>query len=85
MPAYSVTYPTRPNGVYSQYVNAADPADAVRAAAELDWPTNPGYSVAFDCEPEVWILLRPYRLRSRHVQGPRYTGTSPDEVGHTTH
>ncbi|MFJ1647988.1 hypothetical protein [Streptomyces sp. NPDC088258] len=85
MPKYSVTYPTRPNGVYSQFVTATDPADAVRAAAELDWPTTPGYTVAFDCKPEVWILLRPYRLRSRHIQGPIYAASPADEAGHTTH
>lgn len=74
MPEYSVTYPTRPNGEYSQYVHADNPADAVHAATKLDWPTNPGYTVAFDQEPEVWIIRHPHRLRSRHVQGPKRGG-----------
>lgn len=78
MPRYSVTWPTRPEGEYSQHVRAADPTDAVRAAAELDWPTSPGYSVAFDYEPEVWRLRHPYPLLSRHVQGPDF---SAEEFG----
>lgn len=75
-PRWSVTWPTRPNGVYTQLVRADDPADAVRVAAELDWPTANGYTVAFDYEPQVWRLLRPYRWRSRPVAGPDF----PDEV-----
>lgn len=76
MPCFSVTWPTRPAGVYSQYVHAVDATDAVRAAADLDWPTAEGYTVAFDYVPEVWRLRRPYRWLSRHVAGPHY----PDNV-----
>jgi hypothetical protein len=44
----------------------------------VTWPTRPsgGYSVAFDYEPQVWRLLRPYRLRSHPVAGPDF----PDQV-----
>ncbi|MGW1015598.1 hypothetical protein [Streptomyces niveus] len=83
MPNYSVTFPTRPSGVYTKWVRAADPTDAVRVAAELDWPTGPGYTVAFDYEPEVWLNRHPYRLRSRHVQGPRFGGTASDAPAFT--
>lgn len=75
MPRYSVTWPTLPKGEYTQFIRAVDPADAVEAARELDWPMNDGYQVAFDQEPEVWQLRRPHRLRSRHVQGPRLNDT----------
>jgi hypothetical protein len=75
-PRWSVTWPTRPNGVYTQLVRADDPVDAVRVAAELDWPTADGYTVAFDYEPQVWRLRRPYRLRSHPVAGPDF----PDQV-----
>jgi hypothetical protein len=77
MPKYSVTWPTRPSGIYTECVQAADPTHAVRVAAELDWPTSPGYTVAFDYEPGVWLNRRPYRLRSRHVQGPRFGSAAP--------
>ncbi|MGH3584864.1 MAG: hypothetical protein ACRDQ0_00940 [Pseudonocardia sp.] len=83
MPQYSVTWPTRPNGVYSELVHATDPTDAVRVAASLEWPTNPGYEVAFDYTPEVWALRRPYRLRSRHVQGPHYPDGLANEPAFT--
>lgn len=76
MPRYSVTWPTRPEGVYSQYVRAADATDAVRVAAALDWPTTDGYTLAVDYVPEVWRLRRPYRWLSRHAAGPHY----PDRV-----
>ena len=75
-PRWSVTWPTRPNGVYTQLVRADDPTDAVRVAAELEWPTAPGYTVAFDYAPQVWRLLRPYRWRSHPVAGPDF----PDQV-----
>jgi hypothetical protein len=75
-PRWSVTWPTRPNGIYTQLVRADDPVDAVRVAAGLDWPTAPGYSLAFDYEPQVWRLRRPYSLRSRPVAGPDF----PDQV-----
>lgn len=71
-PRWSVTWPTRPNGVYTQLVRADDPADAVRVAAELNWPTVDGYAMAFDYTPMVWRLQRPYRWRSRHVAGPDF-------------
>lgn len=77
-PRWSVTWPTRPEGVYTELVRANDPTDAVRVAAELDWQTTPGYSVAFDYTPQVWRLLRPYRLRSHHVAGPDFGGTEAD-------
>jgi hypothetical protein len=83
-PRWSVTWPTRPNGVYTQLVRAGDPTDAVRVAAELEWQTTPGYSVAFDYTPQVWRLLRPYRLRSRSVAGPDYPDTVPGEVAFTS-
>ena len=82
-PRWSVTWPTRPNGVYTQLVRADDPTDAVRVAAELDWPTAPGYTVAFDYEPQVWRLRRPYGLRSRPVAGPEFPDTLPGEVAFT--
>lgn len=75
-PRWSVTWPTRPNGVYTQLVRADDSTDAVRVAAELDWPTADGYTVAFDYAPQVCRLLRPYRLRSHPVAGPDF----PDQV-----
>jgi len=67
-----VTWPTRPEGVYTVLVRAEDPVDAVRVAADLDMPLTEGYSMAFDYEPEVWRLRRPYRFRSRHVAGPDF-------------
>jgi hypothetical protein len=82
-PRWSVTWPTRPNGVYTQLVRADDPTDAVRVAAGLEWPTADGYTVAFDYGPQVWRLLRPYRLRSHHVAGPTYPDMVPDKVGFT--
>lgn len=74
-PRWSVTWPTRPNGVYIQLVRANDPTDAVRVAAEQDVSANDDYSVAFDYEPEVWRLQRPYRWRSHHAAGPDYSAT----------
>lgn len=71
-PRWSVTWPTRPDGVYAVLVRADDPTDAVRVAAEQD--DLPVYALAVDYEPEVWRLLRPYRLRSHHVAGPDYGG-----------
>ena len=82
-PRWSVTWPTRPNGVYTQLVRADDPVDAVRVAAELDWPTAPGYSVAFDYEPQVWRLLRPYWLRSHPVAGPAFPDLILGEIAFT--
>lgn len=73
-PYWSVTWPTRPTGVYTQQVRANDPADAVRAAAEQDVVPNTNYAPAFDYEPEVWRIRRPYRWRSHHVAGPDYAG-----------
>ncbi|WP_330172991.1 hypothetical protein OG875_04930 [Streptomyces sp. NBC_01498] len=74
MPEYTVTYPTLPNGIYTQEVKADSIEDAVRAARELDWPTNPGYTVEFDKEPAVWLLRYPRRIRSKRVSGPDYGG-----------
>ncbi|MFD3520439.1 hypothetical protein [Streptomyces sp. NPDC058653] len=74
MSKYAVAYPTRPSSVYTQWVEADSPTGAVQAAAKLDWPTAPGYTVAFDKEPEVWINRRPYRIRSKRVSGPDYGG-----------
>jgi hypothetical protein len=71
-PKFSVTWPTRPGGVYTQIVRAVDATDAVRIAAQLAWPTSNGYSVAWDYTPEVWQVSRPYTLRSRRVAGPAY-------------
>lgn len=71
-PRWSVTWPTRPNGVYTVLVRADNPTDAVRVAAEQD--DLPVYALAFDYEPEVWRLLHPYRWRSHHVAGPDYGG-----------
>lgn len=82
-PRWSVTWPTRPNGVYTRLVRAADPVDAVRVAAELEWPTTDGYTLAFDYEPEVWRLLRPYRMRSHQVAGPEFSDETPGEVAFT--
>lgn len=82
-PRWSVTWPTRPSGVYTVLVRAADPTDAVRVAAELELPVNDGYSIAFDYEPQVWRLLRPYRLRSRRVAGPDFQDAVLGEVAFT--
>jgi hypothetical protein len=73
MPRYTVTWPTRPDGVYSVIVRAANPADAARIAAGEDLPTADGYSIAYDYEPEIWNIRHPYRWRSRRVQGPSYS------------
>jgi len=83
MKKYSVTWPTRPSGVYTEWVRAADPTDAVRAASELDWPTADGYTVAFDYTPMVWRLQRPYRMRSHQVAGPDFPDEVDGEVGFT--
>lgn len=82
-PRWSVTWPTRPNGIYTQLVRADDPVDAVRVAAELEWPTADGYTVAFDYEPQVWRLKRPYSLRSRPVAGPDFPDLILGEVAFT--
>lgn len=75
-PRWSVTWPTRPEGLYTVLVRADDPTDAVRVASELDLPLNDGYSLAVDYEPEVWRLLHPYRMRSYHVAGPDLGGNA---------
>lgn len=77
-PRWSVTWPTRPNGVYTQLVRADDPTDAVRVAAEQDVVPNINYALAFDYEPVVWRIRHPYRWRSHHVAGPDYSGTEAD-------
>jgi len=82
-PRWSVTWPTRPNGVYTQLVRADDPTDAVRVAAELDWPTADGYTMALDYAPMVWRLQRPYRWRSRSAAGPDFPDLVPGEVAFT--
>ncbi len=82
-PRWSVTWPTRPSGVYTELVRADDPTDAVRVASELEWPTADGYTVAFDYTPMVWRLQRPYRWRSRHVTGPDFPDTVSDKVAFT--
>ncbi|WP_329472701.1 hypothetical protein OIE75_29585 [Streptomyces sp. NBC_01723] len=82
-PRWSVTWPTRPNGVYTVLVRAADPTDAVRVAAALDLPVTDEYALAFDYEPQVWRLQCPYRLRSHPVAGPDFPDTVPGEVGFT--
>jgi hypothetical protein len=71
-PRWSVTWPTRPNGVWTVFVRADDPTDAVRVAT--DYADLPVYALAFDYEPEVSRLLRPHRLRTHHVAGPEYGG-----------
>jgi hypothetical protein len=75
MPRYTVTWPTRPAGVYSIIVRATDPTDAARVAADEELPTTDGYSIAYDYEPEIWRIRRPHRLLSRRVQGPSYSDT----------
>jgi hypothetical protein len=75
---WSVTWPTRPDGVYTVLVRADDPTDAVRVAAEQDVLPNINYALAFDYEPEVWRLRRPYRWRSRHAAGPDYDSPEAD-------
>jgi hypothetical protein len=72
MPRYTVTWPTRPAGVYTTVVRATDPTDAARVAADEDLLLSDGYTIAYDYEPEVWRIRRPYRWRSRRVQGPEY-------------
>jgi len=79
MPLYTVTWPTRPEGVYTIVVRAEDPTGAARVTADEDLPTSEGYSIAYDdYEPEVWRIRRPYRWRSRRVQGPEYCETEAD-------
>jgi hypothetical protein len=77
-PRWSVTWPTRPNGFYTQLVSADDPTDAVRVAAEQDVVPNIDYALAFDYEPEVYRLRHPYRWCSHHVAGPDYGSTGAD-------
>lgn len=79
-PRWSVTWPTRPNGVYTQLVRADDPTDAVRVAAELDWPVSDGWEMAFDYTPMVWRLRRPYRWRSHYITGPNFDDSANAEV-----
>lgn len=80
LPRWSVTWPTRPEGVYTQPVRAVDATDAVRVAAELEWPVADGFTVAFDCTPEVWRVRRPYRWLSRHVAGPHIPEVGPHAI-----
>lgn len=82
-PRWSVTWPTRPSGVLTVYVRADDPADAVRVAAKPEWPTEPGYQMAFDYTPEVWRLRRPYWWRSRYAAGPHFPGAAHGETSFT--
>ncbi|MCX4232049.1 hypothetical protein [Streptomyces ortus] len=77
-PRWSVTWPTRPNGVYTQLVRADNPTEAVRVAAEMDVVPNSNYALAFDYEPEVWRIRRPYRWLSHHIAGPDYGGAGAD-------
>lgn len=82
-PAWTVTWPTRPTGVYSLPVRATDPTDAIRVASLHPWPTAEGYTVAFDYTPEVWRIRRPYRWLSHYVQGPQFPDVIPGEVAFT--
>lgn len=82
-PLWEVTWPIRPSGTNSVLMRAKDPTDAVRVAAELELPLGDGLSMAFDYEPEVWRLLRPWRWRSYHAAGPEYGDAAPGEVGFT--
>lgn len=77
-PRWSVTWPTRPSGLYTVWVRADDPTDAVRVASEMELPLTDGYETAFDYAPEVWRLGRPLRWRARHVAGPDFGGTDDD-------
>lgn len=83
MKQYTVTWPTRPTGLYTEYAEADTPTDAVRDAAARDLPTTPGYTIAFDYEPEVWQIRTPNRLRSRRVQGPCYKDAIPGKIAFT--
>lgn len=76
-PQWAVTWPTRPAARATVRVRAADAADAVRIAEDVDHGGGPGYLVAYDCEPSVWRLRHPFRWRSRHVQGPRFPEPTP--------
>lgn len=71
-PRWSVVWPIRPEGFIPVGVVAADPVDAVRVASAWDLPLAEGYSIAFDYEPMVWRLKRPYWLRAHQVAGPDY-------------
>lgn len=82
-PRWSVTWPTRPNGVHTVLVRADDPTDAVRVASEQDPSVTGGYALAFDYEPQVWRLRRPYWWRSRPATGPDYPDMTPGEAGFT--
>jgi hypothetical protein len=70
LPRWSVTWPTRPEGVYTVFVRATSATHAVDVAANQYLPVTVGYAMAFDYEPEVWRLRHPYRYRSHHVAGP---------------
>ena len=55
-----------------------DQPGRIRIHAALD-----GDTVAFDYEPQVWRLLRPYRLRSHPVAGPDFPDLVLGEVAFT--
>lgn len=82
-PEWTVTWPTRPAGVYTLRVRALDATNAVRVAALDEWPTSDGYTVAFDYAPRVWRCRRPYRWLSRYVQGPGFPDAVPGVIAFT--
>ncbi|MEU1071899.1 MULTISPECIES: hypothetical protein [unclassified Streptomyces] len=74
---YSVTWPVKPEGLVSRYFRAASPDEAVQASRDLYVRMNDGYTIDYTAEPEVWLLRRPYGVRSKHVQGPCYDDRLP--------
>lgn len=79
LPHWTVTWPTLPGGVYSIPVRRADSIDhAVRQARVAFAPTTPGYSIAYDREPEVW-QVKPGP--ARRVAGPEYCDEIASEAG----
>lgn len=83
-PRWSVTWPTLPSGTYTVLERAVDASNAVKAAATPNRPIAAGYAIAYDYEPSVWRLRRPYRWRSAHAQGPEsFPDAVPGQVAFT--
>lgn len=69
-PAWTVTWPTLPGGVYTIGLKSADGIeDAIKQARAADAPTAPGYRIDYGATPSVW-QVKPGP--ARRVFGPDY-------------
>lgn len=79
LPHWTVTWPTLPGGIYSIPVRRADNIEhAVQQARAAFAPTAPGYSIAYDYEPEVWQIKPGPACR---ISGPEYCDNVAGKAG----